>query len=66
MTSSQAAERQIIRHLLHGPARPRRAATEKLIAALAVGAGLLTLLLSTPEIFWVSLAAALVVSLGLR
>ena len=66
MTSTQATERQIIRQLLQGrPARSRRP-SEQLIAALAVGAGLLALLLSTPELFGVCLAAALLVSLGLR
>ncbi len=66
MSSSQATERQIIRQLLRGDVPRPRLRPERLITALALGAGLLTLLLSTPELFWVGLGAALVVSLGLR
>ncbi len=66
MTASRAAERQIIRQMLRGRAPRARLGTEQLITALAVGAGLLTLSLSTPELFWACLTAALLVSLGLR
>ncbi len=66
MNATRSCETHIIRHLLQRRAAPPRGRAARAIRSVAAVAAVLLLGLCLRELLWVLLAAAAVISLGLR